>query len=313
MSSSILRYCTALILLIMLCACEQQELASNIDAKQSVEMLVVLSRAGIRAEREKLYGNTQSYKVIVSPDDYMKSLEVIHEYGLPRNTDAVIDVLTKQQALAPQSPALMSLRSDMAQAMQLENLLLALPGVVDAKVVIRSGTGINVFSNEESTPTRATVLIRYALKSDEQSFSFDEAKRIILQAVSGLEEANLNITFAKVNDSIGLISSSLNSSEMRLISIPPFRFKVPIEQARLAKRQLLGAAIMIVILGGILGVILNSASRKLSKLYEEPTKSPMLEPGVVIEPNAKKLFSRKPTLMISGGNITGDSQKGAKK
>ena len=280
-------------------ACSQQELVTGVDAKQSVEILVVLNKAGISAVRERTQeGANEKYLVRVTEDDFMKALQVLHDYGLPRNNSETIEALIKPQAFAPQTPAMLALRRDMALSAQVENLLLALPGVVDVRVVVRSDQKSLGLSANDATIAKATVVIRYISDAEQPKFSTDEIKQILVQAVSGLEKDNVGVTLTRVLP--GIIGSSIGVADEHYITIPPFRFRVMDADLMLAKRQLFGALIMILLVGGLAGIIVHKMVAKLSK-DKRSNVQPVagLEHNIVVETAPNKLISRKPTLMIT--------------
>ena len=288
--------------------CREKELINGVDSRQSIEIVVVLNRAGINAERTKQFkGRSESFFVTVDNDNYARALEVLHEYGLPRRNQEELDNITRSSGIAPDAVGMGALRREIALSLQVEKLLLAFPGVVDARVIIRSeNSSFNPFHNNP-TPPRATVVLRYISAGDKPDFSEDEVRRLVARSVSGLEENNVVVSFSKVLGTLGVSGSSAND---RVVRLTPFRFKVLESDLKIAKRQLLGVLILLLIIGGAIGIFLSYVSKRIASSRTQSNQPLLDDNRLVIEPNPAKLTTRRPTLMFkSRGPLNDENPK----
>jgi type III secretion system YscJ/HrcJ family lipoprotein len=186
-------------LILCLSACSnREELASDLTSKQSVEILVALDRAAIKATREKESGGRgERYSISVEPSQFAAALELILELGLPSEPDKSFEELTRQRGFAPNSPALSRLRLDYALAAELERMLRELPGVIEARVLVRSPSS-ELFGDSKTKPS-ASVLIRYTASSNNLPFDEGQVRQLVKQSVPGLDESEIKISSSKVS------------------------------------------------------------------------------------------------------------------
>lgn len=284
------------LLLLLLVGCGERELINGIDSKQSIEILVVLNRAGISADRAKqTKGRNESFLITVNNNDYTRAMEVLHEYGLPRRNQDELENITRSNGIVPESIGMATLRREIALSLQVEKLLLAFPGVVDARVIIRSEENSpNIFRNEMISP-RATVVIRYITSGDKPEFSEEEVRRLVARSVSGLDENNVMVSFSKV---LGITGRNVAVGSEKTVKLFPFRFRIVESDLTIAKRQLLGVLIILVLVGGGVGIFVNYLYKKVFPAKEAVPQALLDDNKLVIEPNPAKLTTRRPTLMF---------------
>lgn len=258
----------ATVVLLSLSGCaEREELLSDLDTHQSIDVVVALERSGIHAQRERVAkGREERYVVYVSQGDYARALQVLHEYRLPGDPATSIDQVTAPQGFVPNARELTNVRLDHAIALSVERLLSALPGVVEVRAVVRSyhSSAADDRRLTVSAPT-ASVVIRYLSPSGVLPFSLDDAKEMVRKAVPGLSPDSLSVTTTRVILSGELIPEGVpdpNATGVPLSSLLPFLFRVaPGEQQR-ALRQILGVVLISTVSGGVLGLWLGLRSRR---------------------------------------------------
>ena len=221
--------------LFLLPACNSlQEIASSLDAKQSVEMVVALNRSGVQASREQVgSGRSTTYRVLVSPEDASKALEVLHEYGLPRTIDDSLEEITRPRGFVPNTPQLAQLRLDHALELRVERALLSLPGVVEARVVVQSDAKTNVLGNT-STERGVSVIVRFVSSEAKASVPNLDVQELVAKAVPGVSSENVEIRSITAN-----VAAQSVVSGGSLVQLKPFSFRVPVAERGTAGIQIL--------------------------------------------------------------------------
>ncbi len=240
-------------LLIVTSGCSQRELVNKLDQRQSTEVLVVLSRAGVPASRTEVGGGKSStYSITVDPEYFSRGLEVIHEYGLPRSADQEIERTLEQNGFVPNPKEITDLRLDRALGLQVERSLRSLPGVVDAWVNIRTRSGREAIL---ASP-RAWIHLRYSSASGNEPFSVDEVKKVVISAVPEMRAEDVELKTSALPPGLVLTGSAsiLNSSLERLM---PFGFRVPESERVTAQRQLASVILLSALCAAIVGLYLG--------------------------------------------------------
>lgn len=259
--------CVFCVLLLGLCACQTQALVRGLGQSESLEILVALNRAGIAAEHipESAQGTTK-YSVVVAARDYVRAAEVLHEYGLPRDSTPSLEILTKQTGFIPSTQDMAAMRLSLAQSAQVEHLLRALPGVLDVRVAIRSINKKTLVDFGESTDVGASVVIRYASQSDKLPFLVEDVKRIVTNSVVGLRSENVLLSLSRVvlpsGDSIvayseGDVGGGGSGRLVPLVTLSPFAFQVPSSQKKDAQNRLAMVGVVAMLSAGVVGLYLG--------------------------------------------------------
>ena len=263
-------YAVLLSRLILLClavcfftACDQtREILTGLNSRQSIETLIALRKSNVAAERNKISsGREERYSIDVPARDYVRALEVVQEYGLPSPEKEDIDVLTRPQSFAPLSQELSELRLDYALGLRVEQLMQALPGVVDAHVFVRAhlGSAARGAKGSAEKPT-ASVVLRYKSQAGNQPFGIDEVKQIVARAVPGLaaEDVLVNTSLVVIPGEQDLLRFSSDGSNGQTQGSQLKRvlgFRVPDEDKSKAVVQILLYFVLFCAAGGILGYV----------------------------------------------------------
>lgn len=180
-----------------------RELQINLSSAESVEITVMLAEQGIDAERIVQPGKDEKYKILVSSGEMDKALKLMRdyrlEYRLPADGKDDCEELTKPAGFAPNTPTISELRLDCAIARDVERVLKALPGVVEARALVRANLKrlpLNLTADAESPG--ASVVLRYASPSGTLPFGLKEAKEIVARSVPGLNPENVQMETIRV-------------------------------------------------------------------------------------------------------------------
>ena len=251
------------------CMSSGDELLADVDGKQSIEVIVALNRAGIRAERSKATGRGERYIVKVGSADYGRAMQVLHDFQLPSRDEETLEELTAPKGFVPNSRELSGLRLDHALALEVERLLSALPGVAEARVVVRS----NLVSQDVAS-AKASVVIRYLSPSGTVPFGIEEVKKIVVQIVPGITSDGIEVVPSRLIIP-GVAASSMLEGAIQgdgegelapLSPFLPFMFKVATGERERALWQLGGMLVMFSCAGGIIGAYFGiRVMRGLSK------------------------------------------------
>lgn len=232
-------------------ACDSgKELVQNLDSQQSVEVVVVLNRAGIFAER--VQANTSrnaTYSVFVQKTDYARALEILLEYELPREKSKELQDLLSSTNLM--SSDLSSIKVNRALSIEIERMLSDLPGVVAVKALVNSPSQAKSLFEQKPQPT-ASVLIKYF--SDQPSkipFEKEAILEIISKSISGIQSTGISVNLVKVEPPTSWLNSDNYSRRLRYVR--PFAFRVPQEDLARAKYQIVGVLLLICFAGFLLG------------------------------------------------------------
>ena len=83
-----MKYISLLLFILLLCGCKQQELLNHLDQQQANDVLAVLQRHNINAEK-KDQGKT-GFSIYVEPTDFASAVDWLKIYNLPGKPDIQI-------------------------------------------------------------------------------------------------------------------------------------------------------------------------------------------------------------------------------
>lgn len=181
------RFLTSAALCLLLCACSEQEVYSQLTQQQANEMVAVLRRAGITAEKEGRDGNT--FAVIAPRNDFPRAIEVLRDNGYPRDGyDSLGQVFKKD---GPMSSALEDhARLMHALSQELANTLSSIDGVVVARVHLSVPEKDPLA--EKAPPSAASVFIKHKAGMDLSSQQ-GPIKALVVNAIPGLSYDNVTV------------------------------------------------------------------------------------------------------------------------
>lgn len=89
-----MKYISLLLFILLLCGCKQQELLNHLDQQQANDVLAVLQRHNINAEK-KDQGKT-GFSIYVEPTDFASAVDWLKIYNLPGKPDIQISQISLQ-------------------------------------------------------------------------------------------------------------------------------------------------------------------------------------------------------------------------
>jgi type III secretion protein J len=183
--------------LIMGCS---QELQHGLTEEQANEILVVLQKNGIHAEKTpEEGGETLTFLISVPQRDSSKAWQVMGENDLPRPAKKGFGEVFGKTSLIPTA---MEERALFLQAIcgELGKTIEAINGVTDARVHVVLPDS-DVLKQELQGPTlpKAAVLIKY--KSDRSGnppFKAEDIRQLVANSVEGLKPSDVSVVSSQV-------------------------------------------------------------------------------------------------------------------
>ncbi len=257
-------YLLLFLMLLAISGCKQNtELLSGLSSRESIEVLVRLGEIGVEVERVKTSGANSSYKIQVTQGQHVQALKALHELGLPRDRKDSFDSITKPAGLIPNPAKISSLRLDHALGLEVERLLVALPGVTEAKVVVRSNLGSRD-SGDKTSRSSASVVLRYLSRTGKFSLSDERVRKLVAKGVPDLNEESVLVETNQVFLPSGAtgIGVSRGGEAKSLKSIWPFGIEIADDEYTKTVYMLAGSGLLFIFLGLVIGYLLSFASGK---------------------------------------------------
>lgn len=180
-------------LALLLGAC-RSELNHGLEERAANEIVVVLGANGIVADRVA-GGGEAGWSVTVPRADYDRALSILTTAGLPRTRSPVRDAMTADSGLVPSAGA-ERLRHAALLAASLEDTLLAMDGVLDARVhLVVPAAPESRLAQVAPEPPRASVML--VVRSLDARPTDDAVRALALGAVEGLSAENVAVVVSQ--------------------------------------------------------------------------------------------------------------------
>jgi type III secretion protein J len=178
---------------LLLCSCREQ-VQSRVSEHNANEILTTLFSAGIRATKSA--GEEGSWSVEVDEDDMQRSLQVLRERGVPRETFVSTGEIFKKEGLIS-TPAEERMRFLFAVSQELSNTLSQIDGVVSARVhpVIPANDPLT----GRIQPASASVFIKHRRDANLQAMA-PAIRNLVMRSIEGLAYENISLTFVAAED-----------------------------------------------------------------------------------------------------------------
>ncbi len=169
----------------------------GLDERQANEMVVVLEQHGMEAGKEVDPAGEGTWKVTVPTAVKAQAWQVLQNEGLPRPEVAGFDAFYPSGGLVPTASEERVLLQ-YATAQELRESLLAIDGIVDARVNLVMPEKPRVqLETTVIEPPRASVLLKYHAGAEEPPISDDATRQLVAGGVEGLEEQQVDIIFTR--------------------------------------------------------------------------------------------------------------------
>jgi type III secretion protein J len=167
--------------MLTLAGCSRQEVYGQLSERQVNEMVAVLRKAGIDANKQKREAN--QFALTTSASDFSRAVEILNASGYPRSGhDSLGQVFKKEGFVSSATEE----RSRLIHAMQQEmaNSLSLIDGVIEARVHLNIPERDPLASDVQ--PSSASVLIKHK-KGVDMSAHIASIKALVVDAFPGLK------------------------------------------------------------------------------------------------------------------------------
>jgi type III secretion protein J len=164
---------------LLLAACSEQELYSQLSERQANEMVAVLRSAGIDADKKVVEGK---FSVTTSRDDFSRAVHTLNAQGYPRETFDSMGKVFKREGFVS-SPLEERARLVHAMSQEISNTLASIDGVVTARVhlVVPERNPLV----DKVQPAAASVFIKHRPDKD-MTAQVAQIKALVVNSIEGL-------------------------------------------------------------------------------------------------------------------------------
>jgi type III secretion protein J len=171
---------------VLLAACSEQELYSDLTERQANEMVAALRSTGIEAEKTARDGH---FSVLTAGSDFSRAVQVLNAQGLPRETFDTMGKIFKREGFVS-SPLEEHARLMHAMSQEISNTLANIDGVVTARVhlVVPERNPLA----DKPQPAAAAVFIKHRPDKD-LSGETAQIKALVVNSIEGLAYDNVTV------------------------------------------------------------------------------------------------------------------------
>lgn len=203
MFNRIIKIITPLALMLVLSACTS-EVYSNLNERDANEMVQVLSRDGIDAERS--VSADGKYSISVSRGDFSRALSQLSANGLPRKDFGSLGQVFNSEKLVS-TPFEERARFMHAMNEELSKSLTEIDGVLSARVLINLPEANNAMDRDSQSP-RASVFIYQAEGADLRQ-SVPTIKNLVVNSVHNLDYSAVTVALFNASSTPNAASQSV--------------------------------------------------------------------------------------------------------
>lgn len=215
----IVRLISVLFLVVMLSACESKPLAEGKSLSEANMIAASLGERGVAATVKKDSGGRGRYSVRVSEGAFNEGVSILKKMNLlsePRNSFAEI---IEPHGILPNSREMEALRLDYARAIELEEVLAALPMAVSAKVVVRSS-----FPAENPVPAVSVVMQERV----QGGINKDDVARVVANALPGIARERIEVVTTteapETDTTFSVQGAEQKAGDVVMVPLVPFLF-----------------------------------------------------------------------------------------
>ncbi|HJV95522.1 MAG TPA: type III secretion inner membrane ring lipoprotein SctJ [Albitalea sp.] len=180
-------------LLMLLAACSNQELYSQLSERQANEMVALLRSKGIDADKQSQEGH---FSVTTSRGDFAEAMRLLNAQGYPRETFDSMGKVFKREGFVS-SPLEERARLMHAMSQEISNTLASIDGVVTARVhlVVPERNPLV----DKPQPAAAAVMIKHRRDTD-LSAQVPQIKALVVNSIEGLAYENVTVALFPAED-----------------------------------------------------------------------------------------------------------------
>jgi type III secretion protein J len=173
-------------LCLLLAACSEQELYSQLSERQANEMVAVLRGAGIDAEKKSQEGH---FSVTTSHGDFSRAVQTLNAQGYPRDTFDTMGKVFKREGFVS-SPLEERARLVHAMSQEISNTIANIDGVVTARVHLVMPERNPLIDKPQ--PAAASVFIKH--RPDKNlAAQTSQIKALVVNSIEGLSYDNVTV------------------------------------------------------------------------------------------------------------------------
>lgn len=294
---------------LLLAGCAAENLYQDLDERDANEILVVLYKNGIDAEKTRVEGTQEvTYSIQVGKDELQRSRQILMENSLPRKKQLGFSGICKEKGLIP-TPEEEKCRKLLALKGEIINSLERVPGMVDADVVLNLPE-ISEFSTEPEAHKKPTASAVLRVRKEEAGMEVTESRmqRFISNTVENLDPRDVSVIISYVEpiqkilaegpQKIGTTGGPVAAPGTQLASLAGLTFH-PDSVGRFK----IYAVVMLIVLIGVSGALIVNVI-KMTKMRQELKVSraqmggpgsgtPLLEEGSQASPGQLKSGERE--------------------
>lgn len=178
--------------ILLLAGCQQQDLLKGLDQQQANEVIAVLQRNNIAAN--KVDNGKTGFSIVVDTPDFAASVDLLKIYNLPPRPRMEIAQMFPTDSLVS-SPRAEKARLYSAIEQRLEQSLQTLEGVTSARVHVSYDID-SVEGGSPARPVHVSALAVYEREIDPQLLISD-VKRFLKNSFSEVEYENISVVLSK--------------------------------------------------------------------------------------------------------------------
>lgn len=174
-------------LLLILTACSEEALYSDLSEQEANEMISELSLGGISAGKQKLKGNR--FSVSTAADDFASAVQLLKSRGLPRQRyDTLGEVFAKEGFVS--SPLEERARLNHALSQEIASTLSRIDGVILARVHLAVPPKNDI--DDTRAPASASVFVKHRAGVDLMG-SVAQIKALVVNGIENLPYENVTV------------------------------------------------------------------------------------------------------------------------
>jgi type III secretion protein J len=171
---------------LLLAACSEQALYSQLSERQANEMVAVLLSAGIKAEKQ---GKDGQFAVLAATSDFSQAVRTLSAQGYPRESFDSMGKVFKREGFVS-SPLEERARLVFAMSQEISNTLTNIDGVVTARVHLVMPEKSPLV--DKPKPAAASVFIKHRPDRD-LSAQVAQIKALVVNSLEGLSYDNVTV------------------------------------------------------------------------------------------------------------------------
>jgi type III secretion protein J len=197
----------ALLALVLLGGCGQQEVYGKLTETSANEMIAVLSQNGISAS--KVAGEKDNWSITVEPDSFSRAVETLRAHGLPHENYESLGTVFKKEGFTS-TPLEERARLIFGLSQELSKTISEIDGVVQARVHLTMPEADPL--SREAKPSAASVFVKYRTGFDLRSQT-GAIKSLVTNGIDGLTYDRVSVVMVPAQ-SLPTVATAQNSIEL---------------------------------------------------------------------------------------------------